>query len=809
MIFAGPVLASAFATLSLAWHAAVAPPASACPTAEPCGDLVGHVRRAGERAPLPDVAVVVTAAPIGAPVGRLRAPPPEDPAWTVRVTTDREGRFVAPAVPRARVRVVVIADGYVREDRVVDARRQRPVALFLRARDDAQYRTVVRPRLEPEAETDVTAHRLGDEELRTIPGAQSDALRGAQALPGFARPPFGVGLLVLRGAPPTQSTVILGEHPVPRAFHALPLAAIVPSDAIETLEIVPSNYSARWGPGTAGLVRIDPSSGRRDGHHGHAEADLIAASATQEGPVGRGSYLVGGRNAHVARVLSVVERVDKTSSYPNTGFWDYQAVMGGPVARGLELRASIYGAGDRARQRTSPIRYYEDPPLLTFRGQMHRPALTLVGGTPRVRVLASAALLIASQRFTLPDVSDTLRRDVQPSWRFEVRSRVHRVATLTLGTDGRVVRRRGSLVTYDLRTDENGETTRVPMKAQAEGTDGALAVYGVVELRAGPLRIVPGVRMQAFTVDETTAAALDPRLALELSAFDRLRLRAAAGIYSQPRTVTLGGRTAFIEEALGSGASRVILPAALVESFEPQIPEEDAPVLGLRRALHLSGGPELDGPLDTTIGVTAFGRFQEAPPLTAPAPADFLGSTGRIPYALEETQVDAGAEILVRKRLTSKLYGWIAYTVMKSVVGVAGNEHRGDFDQRHNLSVVASYGLPHGFRIGARFRLASGTPYTPVAAIGDFPQNVDGDVRPGRLVFGPVNSARMPTFHQLDLRVDKQWVFHRSMLAIYVDVQNVYNRQNVDLYVYDWDFTNTIATLGLPILPNLGARLQW
>lgn len=782
----------------------VAPPNATCPTTDPCGPLAGHVQRAGERHPVPNVTVLLVPSPPGARTGRVKATVPVDPSWIARAVTDADGHFVAPAIPRTRVRVIVVAAGYERMDRVVDVE-GRPLRVFLRPLADAEYRTVVDADDHVPLAADVVAHRLANEELRTVPGSQSDALRGAQALPGFARPPFGLGLIVLRGAPPTQSTVMLGEHPVRRAFHTLPVAAIVPSDAIETLEIVPSNYSARYGPGSGGLVRIDPKHGRRDGHHGHAEIDLIAAGAAQEGPLGRGSYLVGGRNAHVGPVLGVVERVDPVSKFPRPTFWDYHAVVGGPVARGIALRAAVYGAGDRVEQRTAPGPYGGGP-LLTYRGQMHRPSLELVGNTRRVRVLASVAVLASSEQFDLPDVSETARRDVQPSWRFEVQTKLHPSASFLVGTDGVVVRRHTGLLEYSFEGYEDGEPVIVPKETADTGTDTSLAVYGLVVLERGPVRVVPGTRLQSFSSGSASAVAVDPRLSIEVEPLERLRLRAGVGVYSQPRLAALSRSSRFIHEALGALASRVILPASLLESFEPQVPYEDRSLIALRRALHVSAGPEVDLPWDTTLAATAFARMHRADRVAEPHP-DLEGLV-RIHDGAEDG-LDLGAELLLRKHLTRRLYGWIAYTVMKSVVEDELGARPSDFDQRHNLSIVASYGLPRRFRIGARFRLASGTPYTPVAAIVGFPQTNDGDVRPERIVFGPVNSARLPIFHQLDLRVDKRWVLSRAALAFYVDVQNVYNHENTDLYVYDWDFTTTVRTIGLPIFPSLGLRVDW
>ena len=68
------------------------------------------------------------------------------------------------------------------------------------------------------------------------------------------------------------------------------------------------------------------------------------------------------------------------------------------------------------------------------------------------------------------------------------------------------------------------------------------------------------------------------------------------------------------------------------------------------------------------------------------------------------------------------------------------------------------------------------------------------------------NSGRLPDFHQLDVRADKTWDFDAWTLTAYLDVQNVYSRQNVEAVSYNYNFSETSTIAGLPILPILGVR---
>lgn len=118
------------------------------------------------------------------------------------------------------------------------------------------------------------------------------------------------------------------------------------------------------------------------------------------------------------------------------------------------------------------------------------------------------------------------------------------------------------------------------------------------------------------------------------------------------------------------------------------------------------------------------------------------------------------------------------------------------------LDVIGSYRLGRGWTAGARWRFATGSPYTPnTGGVVDYDAGAYAPIASPQL-----NSARLAPFHALDLRVDKTWEFRSWKLTMYLDIRNVYNRQNPEGEVYNYDYTKSSAISGLPILPMLGVR---
>jgi hypothetical protein len=160
-------------------------------------------------------------------------------------------------------------------------------------------------------------------------------------------------------------------------------------------------------------------------------------------------------------------------------------------------------------------------------------------------------------------------------------------------------------------------------------------------------------------------------------------------------------------------------------------------------------------------------------------------------------------ELLVRHQLTRNFFGWLAYSLSRTDRRSArtGKYTRGSLDQPHNLVAVASYKLPHDFIAGVRLRFSSGPLDTPyVGAVYDANANYYFPL------LGEPNSRRLPSFFQADVRVDKRFVYEQWMMALYVDVQNVTNRQNVEGVMNNFDYSQERYLYGLPIIPSLGVR---
>jgi hypothetical protein len=115
-------------------------------------------------------------------------------------------------------------------------------------------------------------------------------------------------------------------------------------------------------------------------------------------------------------------------------------------------------------------------------------------------------------------------------------------------------------------------------------------------------------------------------------------------------------------------------------------------------------------------------------------------------------------------------------------------------------SVLASYA---GFSLGARLRVASGMPRTPVT--GAFFSASTDTYEP---IFGLQNSERLPTFSSIDLRVEKIFRVKRFAVTPYFEGINLTNRKNAVDYAYSADFSQRAMVTGLSMTLVAGVALK-
>jgi TonB family protein len=720
--------------------------------------------------------------------------------------TDADGHFEFKEVPLGPIKVTIDAPGLavVSTDEKLEPLQKLSVKYSLEPKEEAAAGeetdlevVVVAPRIKKE----ITTTEIKAEEGRRIPGTGGDTLKVVQNLPGVARASFGSGQLVVWGAAPNDTRIYVDNVRIPLLYHGGGLRSTVNSDFVRAINLTPGGYGAEYGRGLGGLVTIDTRQLRNDRVHGYVAADLIDASAMVEAPLAEHTrFALAARKSYLADTINAFTNKDVNDFVPIPNYYDAQF----KIQQDLRQNESVDVIGivsndtltrtvsnpDPAQVKTQDTltgfnrfgitykRQFEDGTNLTFTpwgGTDHSRVRSSFGGSPTVLDVKSAEFGVRAQ------------------WRGRLAEKVSIVVGLDAEGSHASLSRRGAVTLPPREGDINVFGQQPGDQVNADDwttTIGSVAPYVQVDAKLfdDKLRLIPGVRVEPYVISgsrqtpvvgNTPAVGFarektvpQPRLNVVYQMLPRLSFKGAIGMYAQAPT--------------GDDLSAVF----------------GNPQLGASHATHVLGGVNFKLRDDISFEQVIF--YSHSTGLAVRSDS----ATPKLAQALvQEGEGRAyGVQVLLRKELSARFFGWISYTLMRSErLDHPGGDYRlFDYDQTHVGAIVGSYDLGKGFELGARFRYSTGYPRTPV--VGTFYSARRDLYEP---VFGEHNSLRIPAFAQLDARFAKRFQWSWGKAEVFVDVQNVSDRSNPEEIVYNYTYQKRGYISGLPVLPVVGARFEW
>ena len=726
----------------------------------PIRNLSGQIRTSEGDIPLAGASVVVRGAD-----GRERVE-----------TTTEDGSWAFMDLPPGAYKVSIRAPGYQQLDVEEQVAANELTEVVYRIAAEGTLEVIIRGKRPPR---EVTKRTLEKREIEKIPGTSGDALRSLQNLPGVARPPGLAGLLIVRGSAPQDTEVYIDGVIVPLVYHFGGLSSVVPTELLERIDFYPGNFSTQFGRVTGGVVDVGIRSPKDDGkYHGMAQVDLIDTRALLEGPVPFApgwNFAVAARRSWFDVWLKPVLTAAGSSVTAAPVYYDYQAIAETKPTDRSSFRVSFIGADDRLEILTREA--YEQDPILSGNIRFHTSFWRLIGKYENDfsdDVSLSSVLGVGRQTIEFGLGSLFFELDNYPiTNRTELSYRLGRRAMLHTGID--MLWGPATVNILAPQPPQPGEPDPGPFASRPpialEQTINVYRPAAYLELELTPydrLKIVPGVRVDY--AKDTERWDLSPRI---------------NGRYTLI--------TGFPQTVVKTGLGLFHRPPDFNESFEPF----GTPGLRSNRAVHYALGFEQD--ITRKIDLSVEGFYKKLDQLVAGT----ASANGLLEYNNLGEGYVVGSEFLLKYKPDDRFFGWIAYTLSKAMLrDQPEDDYRlADFDQTHILTALGSYKLGRGWEFGARYRLVSGNPDTPI--VGSLYNANSGSYA---AVTGTYNSQRIDMFHQLDLRVDKMWQFASWKLSTYLDVQNVYYSQSVEGYEYNYNYTQRAVITGLPIVPSIGLR---
>lgn len=574
-------------------------------------------------------------------------------------------------------------------------------------------------------------------ETQLVPGAFGDPFKIVEALPGMAPWLSGLPYYYVRGSPPENVGYFVDGIRVPLLFHVGPGPSTIAPALVDSVDLFPGAYPARYGRYAGAVIAGETTPPETDRLHGEFGARLYDANAFVETPFdeGKGTLLAAGRYAYTGPLISII--------VPNysLGYWDYQLRASHRLDDRDTLTLFAFGAHDE-------LHYFGQP---TFSVEYHRVDLRydhrIPGGQVRVAwTFNDDDTLTALQTDTGAGSSASLRG---PGWRLraELDDRISETARVRAGADIGATR---------FTTDDYPPTQGFPAAAGPH-TDIEGGLYGDVVWR--PTReaeIVPGFRFDGYRTRNQAVFSPQPRLATRVQLLPAVAWVSAFGTAHQEPTEEL------------------FVPAKIPNPIDQ----------ASQTIYQLSEGAEIRLPSGIHAHVAGFYSREIATHILGTAASE-IGDSG-------------GLEVFLRREFTQRLGGFVSYTLSRTVATVDGVTHRVDWDRTHVASVVLSYDLGTGWRIGSRLFFESGRPFQQVCV-----KNCSGAA--GEVPVLSTPPGNLPVFWRLDGRLEKKWTFSGGQwLTASLECFNIFNRAEPtgDQYVPDRGLQ--VVYQSPIILPSIG-----
>lgn len=725
----------------------------------------GKILERGTRTPLPNIHIAAFREPDGPRVDRV---------------TDLHGTFSLRGLPEGNWLIVIDEDEFkplelhetIREGEVTDVIYRLERTFF----DGYRSQTVEDPPVR-----EVTRRRIETKEIQRIPGTNNDAIRSIQNMPGVARAPFSGGDLIVRGSESSNSGFYIDGMPIPGLYHFGALRAVIPSELVESIDFYPGNFGVRYGRATAGVMEVETTMRTRDRWHGHVDINLFDTGVFVEGPISEKLTLqLGVRRSYIDAVLLAAKKVIPLNLTVAPRYYDYQARLIWQINASNKASVMVFGSDDLVDLVLNDDDQEDLDPGVRggFRSsQNFHSVLVRLDSKINDRLSNTFRAIGGVQNLGLSAGEDfylNLRMG-QMAVRDELRIEAHEKFTLRAGVDAQItpanVRMRMPRI-----GGEGEQSSSFDALDVAELSENIFSFDPGVYLEGDyrpvdALQFIPGLRVDHSGILKKWS--FDARLGVRYHVNDDVVVKAAVGNYH-----------------------RTPDPYQI-------IPVYGNPNLGFEKAMQYSAGAEWQ--ITDALSFDAEVFYKDMRSLVSPSSRMVHGPNGYGPELYTNGGLGrvVGAEFFLRHKLSNRFFGWLTYTISRSERKDFGADawRRFDNDQTHILSLIASYDLPKHWSIGGRFRLVSGNLYTPIVG-----STYDVTTGSYMQVPGATNAERMPLFHQLDVRVDKRWIMKGWTLNLYLDIQNLYNRQNPEGWIYSYDSSQSARVNGLPFIPAFGIR---
>lgn len=645
-------------------------------------------------------------------------------------------------------------------------------------------------------DTRVSVYKITPKEIKQIPtvGGEPDLAQFLQVIPGVIFSGDQGGQLYIRGGTPIQNKLLLDGMIIYNPFHSIGLYSVIDADIIRGADVYTGGFNAEYGDRISSIMDITTRDGNKKKLAGKFSANTFTSKIILEGPLkkenendeGSSSFLLTGKTSYLDKTSKTFYKYADSLGLPYS-FNDIYGKISFNSSRGSKF--NIFGF-----HFTDDVNYFHVADL----------GWKSTGFGSNFVLIPSSSSVLIDGNFAYSKYKIDLTEE-------DGRTRSSQIN----GFNG------GLTFSYFIGKDEfrygieligyatDYELTNIlgsPVGQQENTTE--LAAFFKYKKVWNKLILEPGLRLNYYS--SLSEFSPEPRLGFKYNITENLRMKGAAGLYSQNLLSTSSDRDV-VNLFYGFLSGSTDLP----DKFKGK----DVTSL-LQKARHLILGIEIDLPFHLVLNAEGYIKdFTQLENINRDKIFADDGSHSDKSDLLKkdyiiETGLAKGVDVTLKYE-HKKLYLWFVYSLGFNKRTDEMREYEPSFDRRHNINLVASlkFGKKDLWQANARWNFGSPFPFTQTQGFYEsvqFPNGIGSDIRNqnGNLAinYAEINKGRLSYFHRLDISIQR--TFHLSKLStmeVTAGATNVYDRKNI---FYRTRITDE-KIYQLPIIPSLGVNVSF
>jgi len=740
------------------------------------GILKGKVLDATNNSPLPFVNVVVT-------------------GTTTGVVSDNDGNFAISGLKPGYITVTASFIGYettISRDVLISNAKTAYIEIAISEASKQIEEVVVKTSVfKKTEESPLSLKSIGLAEIESNPGSNRDISKVIQSFPGVGASTLARNDIIIRGGGPSESRFYLDGVEIPYLNHFATQGAsggsvgIVNADFISGVNFFSGAFPANRGNALSGVFDFTQINGNRDKLKFRGSVGASDMSLTLDGPLGEKSdFIFSVRRSYLQFLFSALG-LPFLPTYN-----DYQLKYRYKFGKKDEFTLISIGALDQFKLNTGIKNPTPDQEYILASIPVYEQWSYTIGGVYKHYGEKTSHTFVVSRNmlnnsiYKYPDNDnskpknlDYISQEMENKMRYEVSTRIKNYKFI-YG------------VSSELARYTNNTSTKLSFFGKDTfliyNSDLNIAKYGAFFQSSAKyfddrLTLSLGARIDGNNFSKSMQNVLNqfsPRFSASYMLTEKISVNANTGRYYQlPAYTTLGYKNANDVFVNKTNNVAYISVNHLIAGVEYRMKE------GVQ--FTLEGFYKMYGNYPTSVKDSISLATQGAQ----------YGVVGNEEVKSNGEGRAFGVEFMNRIR-TKSMNSTLSLTIGRSEFLNKGVYIPTSWDSRYILTETATAKLKRNWNIGFKWRLVGGLPYTPYNLQQSAYKYV-WDVNGGPILNNTqINSNRFKAFHQLDVRVDKQYYFNKWTLMMYMDIQNLYNNKgkSQDIVVRDKSLDGNFLT---------------